>query len=81
MRAGGPTVAIGSSPLKSEIVIPDPDIAPQHAMLSGDGDRFTLKDMSISGTTINGRKIELTQLANGQKIRMGNTDMVYHEKR
>jgi hypothetical protein len=81
MRAGGPTVAIGSSPLKSEIVIPDPDIAPQHAMLSGDGNRFTLKDMSISGTTINGRKIELTQLANGQKIRMGNTDMVYHEKR
>lgn len=81
MRAGGPTVAIGSSPLKSEIVIPDPDIAPQHAMLSGDGSVFTLKDMSISGTTINGRKIERTQLANGQKIRMGNTDMVYHEKR
>jgi hypothetical protein len=81
MRAGGPTIAIGSSPLKSEIVIPDPDIAPQHAMLSGDGNTFTLKDMSISGTTINGRKIERTQLANGQKIRMGNTDMVYHEKR
>jgi pSer/pThr/pTyr-binding forkhead associated (FHA) protein len=74
-------VAIGSSPLKSEIVIPDPDVAPQHAMLSGDGTRFTLKDMSISGTTINGKKIERMQLANGQKIRMGNTEMVYHEKR
>lgn len=81
MRAGGPAVAIGSSPLKSEIVIPDPDISPQHAMLTGDGSVFTLKDMSLSGTTINGRKIERTQLANGQKIRMGNTDMVYHEKR
>ncbi len=81
MRAGGPAIAIGSSPLKSEIVIPDPDIAPQHAMLTGDGMRFTLKDMSLSGTLINGRKIEHTQLANGQKIRMGNTEMVYHEKR
>jgi hypothetical protein len=81
MRAGGPAVAIGSSPLKSEIVIPDPDISPQHAMLTGDGMRFTLKDMSLSGTTINGKKIERTQLANGQKIRMGNTEMVYHEKR
>lgn len=81
MRAGGPAVAIGSSPLKSEIVIPDPDISPQHAMLTGDGSVFTLKDMSLSGTTINGKKIERTQLANGQKIRMGNTDMVYHEKR
>jgi hypothetical protein len=81
MRAGGPAVAIGSSPLKSEIVLPDPDIAPQHAMLTGDGMRFSLKDMSLAGTYINGKKIERMQLANGQKIRMGNTEMVYHEKR
>lgn len=81
MKAGGPAVAIGSSPLKSEIVLPDPDIAPQHAMLTGDGMTFSLKDMSLAGTYINGRKIELSQLANGQKIRMGNTEMVYHEKR
>ena len=26
-------------------------------------------------------RIERTQLANGQRIRMGNTEMVYHEKR
>ncbi len=81
MRAGGPAVAIGSSPLKSEIVLPDPDIAPQHAMLTGDGMRFSLKDMSLAGTYINGKKIERMQLSNGQKIRMGNTEMVYHEKR
>jgi len=81
MRAGGPTIAIGSSALKSEIVLPDPDISPQHAMLTGNGRSFTIKDMSLSGTFINSNKIERSQLANGQKIRMGNTDMVYHEKR
>ena len=81
MRTGGPAVAIGSSPLKSEIVLPDPDISPQHAMLTGDGTRFSLQDRSMSGTFINGRKIERTQLSNGQKIRMGNTELVYHEKR
>lgn len=81
MRAGGPAIAIGSSPLKSEIVFPDPDISPQHAMLTGDGKSFTLKDMSMSGTFINGKKIERAQLSNGQKLRMGNTEMVYHEKR
>jgi hypothetical protein len=81
MKAGVPAVAIGSSPLKSEIVLPDPDIAPQHAMLTGDGLSFSLKDMSLAGTYINGKKIELTHLANGQKIRMGNTEMIYHEKR
>jgi hypothetical protein len=81
MKAGGPSIAIGSSALKSEIVLPDPDIAPQHAMLSGDGTRFSLKDLSMEGTYINGRKVERTQLSNGQKIRMGNTEMIYHEKR
>jgi hypothetical protein len=81
MRSGGPAVAIGSSPLKSEIVLPDPDVSPQHAMLTGDGNHFSLKDMSLSGTFINNKKIERVQLTNGQKIRMGNTDLVYHEKR
>jgi hypothetical protein len=81
MRAKGPAIAIGSSPLKSEIVLPDPDIAPQHAMLTGDGAHFALKDMSLSGTFINKRRIERIQLANDNLIRMGNTEMVYHEKR
>lgn len=81
MQKGGPAVAIGSSPLKSEIVLPDPDIAPQHAMLTGDGARFSLKDMSLSGTYLNGKKIQVAPLSNGQKIKMGNTELVYHEKR
>jgi len=81
MRARGPAVAIGSSPLKSEIVLPDPDIAPQHAMLTADGQRFTLKDMSLEGTFVNKKRIERTQLINNCTIRMGNTEMVYHEKR
>ncbi len=81
MRLKGPAIAIGSSPLKSEIVLPDPDIAPQHAMLTGDGSHFTLKDMSLSGTWINKRRIERAQLTNNCTIHMGNTDMVYHEKR
>jgi len=81
MRAKGPAILIGSSALKSEIVLPDPDIAPQHAMLTGDGTQFTVKDMSLSGTFINNRRIQQTRLGNGQRIRMGNTELVYHEKR
>jgi hypothetical protein len=81
MSAKGPAVAIGSSALKSEIVLPDPDIAPQHAMLNGDGARFTLRDISLTGTFVNGKRIEQAVLANRQTIRMGNTEMVYHEKR
>jgi hypothetical protein len=81
MHAGGPAIAIGSSALKSEIVLPDPDIAPQHAMLTGDGSHFALKDMSLSGTFINKHRIERAVLSNNSTIQMGNTGMVYHEKR
>jgi len=40
-----------------------------------------VKDMSLSGTFINNRKVEQARLSNGQRIRMGNTELVYHEKR
>jgi hypothetical protein len=81
LSEGGPSAIIGSSPLKSEIALPDPDIDPQHAMLIGAGTHFLLKDMSMGGTFINGRKIEQKQLVHGHSIRAGNTAMVYHERR
>jgi len=37
--------------------------------------------MSMAGTYIENRKVERAQLMNGQRIRMGNTELVYHEKR
>jgi hypothetical protein len=81
IHANGPSAYVGSDALKADIVLPDPDIAPQHALLKGADSHMTLKDMSRQGTYINGRKIELAKLENEQAIRMGNTQMVYHEKR
>jgi len=81
MHAKGQAIAIGSSALKSEIVLPDPDIAPQQAMLIGDGSHFSLRDMSLSGTFVNKHRIERAVLTNKSTILMGNTEMVYHEKR
>jgi len=37
--------------------------------------------MSTSGTFVNDRKIEQARLSNQQSIRMGSTELVYHEKR
>lgn len=81
LRKGFPSIIIGSSALKAEIVLPDPDIAPQHAMLTGTGDRFKLRDISTLGTFINGKKIEESTLRNRQVIKLGNTELEYHEKR
>lgn len=81
LRPEGPGVFIGSDALKAELVLPDPDVAPQHAMLKGHGSHFSLKDMSLSGTYVESKKIETARLRDRQTIRLGNTDLVYHEKR
>ena len=81
IKPEGPSVYIGSSALKSDIVFPDPDIAPQHAILKGEGSHFNLKDMSINGTFINQSKINSARLRNKQTIRMGNTEFIYNERR
>ncbi len=81
MKSRGPSIFIGSDALKSEIVLPDPDIAPQHAMLTGDGSAFEIKDMSMSGTFVNNRRIERAELGDRQTIKLGNTELIYHEKR
>jgi hypothetical protein len=81
IKARGPSIFIGSDALKSEIVFPDPDIAPQHAMLTGDGSAFEIKDMSMNGTFINNKRIERAALSDRQTIKIVNTELVYHEKR
>lgn len=81
LPAGGPSAIIGSDALKADIALPDPDIAPQHALLSGAGTHVSLKDLSLTGTFVNGRRVQATALADRQRIRLGNTELVYHERK
>lgn len=81
LNKNSPGAFIGSDVIKADIVLTDPDIAPQHAMLKGLGTHFTIKDMSLDGTYVNGKKIEMVRLSNHQTIRMGNTELEYYEKR
>jgi hypothetical protein len=81
LRHNGPSAFIGSDALKSDIVLPDPDVDPQHAMLKGADTHFNIKDMSRSGTFVNNNRIERATLKNRQTIKVGNTQLVYYEKR
>jgi hypothetical protein len=78
---GGPAAILGSDALKADIALPDPDIAPQHALLRGGGTHVTLKDLSLNGTFVNNRRIQVAALADRQRIRLGNTELIYHERR
>ena len=81
MPEHGPAAVIGSNDFKADIALPDPDMAPQHARLKGAGTHFMIEDMSIGkGTFVNGRKVEIVRLTNNATIRLGNTELVYHER-
>lgn len=81
IHAGGPSAYVGSNALKADIVLPDPDVESQHAMITGADTRVMLKDMSLAGTFVNRKRIQQVNLEDHQTIQMGNTQMVYHEKR
>ncbi len=81
MKKDGPSAILGSNALKADIVLPDPDIDPQHALLKGADTHFTLKDLSLKGTYVDNKRIEQVVLRNNQIIKIGNTDIIYHEKR
>jgi hypothetical protein len=82
LPAKAPAATIGSNVLKADIALMDPDVEPQHAQLKGLDTHFSLRDLSVKqGTLVNGRRIEVHSLANREVIRMGSTEIVYHEKR
>jgi hypothetical protein len=81
LPARGPNALLGSDALKADVVLPDPDVAPQHALLTGAGTHFLVKDLSTQGTFIDGQRIEESRISDGQRIRIGNTELVYHERR
>jgi hypothetical protein len=81
IHTDGPSAYVGSNALKADIVLPDPDIESQHAIIDGADTHVMLKDMSRSGTFVNRKRVEQVNLEDKQAIQMGNTQMVYHEKR
>ena len=64
-------VTIGSAPL-NHIVIDDPTISAQHAILARVADSYWLKDLrSTNGTHVNGVSISDAELKDGDKIQFG----------
>jgi len=61
-------ITIGSAPL-NHIVIDDPGVSAQHAILARVADSYWLKDLgSTNGTQVNGVSISDAELKNGDKF-------------
>src|SRR5213592_3704823 len=72
-------VTIGSAPL-NHIVIDDPAVSAQHAILARVADSYRLKDLhSTNGTQVNGVSITDAELKDGDKIQFGSVVAVFCE--
>jgi pSer/pThr/pTyr-binding forkhead associated (FHA) protein len=73
----GDVVMIGRAPL-NHVVIDNPEVSAQHAILARVGDSYRLKDLhSTNGTQINGVLITDAELKDGDKIRFGSAVAVF----
>jgi len=73
----GGVITIGRAPL-NHIVIDNPAVSAQHAILMRVADSYRLKDLnSTNGTQINGVSITDTELKDGDKIRFGSVVAVF----
>jgi pSer/pThr/pTyr-binding forkhead associated (FHA) protein len=70
---------IGRAPL-NHIVIDDPVVSGQHAIVLKVGDFYRLKDLhSTNGTQVNGVSITDAELKDGDEIRFGSVKAVFAE--
>ena len=76
----GDVVMIGRAPL-NDIVIDNPVVSAQHAMLLKVGDAYWLKDLnSTNGTHINGRLFTYGELKDGDTIRFASVMAIFSER-
>jgi pSer/pThr/pTyr-binding forkhead associated (FHA) protein len=70
-------VTIGSAPL-NHLVIDDPAVSAQHAILARVADSYRLKDLhSTNGTQVNGISITDAELKDGDEIQFGSVVAVF----
>lgn len=75
-----PVFWVGRSSLCNLVVTDDDSVSRLHAILEREGSRYTLTDMkSLNGTWVNGKSIRRTVLAEGDKISISLTKLVFSE--
>lgn len=66
-----PLTRIGRSAV-AHVLLDDPTVSRRHAMIARDGDRLTvLDDRSLNGVYVNGERVEMAELADGDEIVIG----------
>lgn len=76
----GKEITIGRE-LSSDIVLEDKQASRLHAVISREGANYYIKDLnSQNGTLLNNKVISFSELANGDEIRIGDTNFLFYKE-
>ncbi|MCC7495601.1 MAG: protein kinase [Fimbriimonadaceae bacterium] len=71
--ASGLPLVVGRGP-KADLVLDDPLVSREHATFFRQGDEVAVLDNdSVNGVTVNGEKVRMTHLAEGDRVQIGRT--------
>ena len=74
---GRPQLSIGALP-DNDIVVPSPAVSRYHAQIHCRGRHVEIKDVgSSNGTFVNGTAVRSCPLEPGDRLRIGDVDLVY----
>ncbi len=80
-RIDGPTVTIGRAEENAIGLFGDPGVQARHAVLERKGELCTIRNLAVqAGTIVNGARIETATLNDGDRIRMGDYELSFHER-
>jgi hypothetical protein len=77
----GPETMLGRAE-NAHVSLPDPGISRLHARIVREGDDFVVEDLgSTNGTEVNGQLIKRRRLADGDRVRLGNSTLQFRRER
>ena len=75
---GAKTISRGRSE-DNDIVVDDPTVSRHHARITHQGGKYTLEDLgSTSGTRVAGKEVTMAQIAAGETVKFGNTEVGFN---
>lgn len=75
---GTKTISIGRSE-DNDIVVDDPTVSRHHARITHQDGKYTLEDLgSTSGTRVAGKEVTMAQIAAGETVKFGNTEVGFN---
>lgn len=80
LALAGDRIAVGRE--GADIVLDDPALSSRHFEIEARGGEFFIRDLdSSNGTFVNGNRIRATQLAPGDKVKAGQTQLVFRTEK